>query len=107
MYKVFLSYAQLKEYVALLVEIGLLEYEAAEQKYRTTEKGMKFMGVYQHMDNLAGPMTGQTIREKVCKCRSKSSPLVVLSYGTARVLTLESGDRHRSEYNETYGLKEQ
>ena len=63
MYKAFLSYAQLKEYVALLVENGLLEYEAAEQKYRTTEKGMKFMGVYQHMDNLAGPMTGQTIRE--------------------------------------------
>jgi predicted transcriptional regulator len=56
MYKAYLSYAQLKEYLAVLIENGLVEYEEGEQKYRTTEKGIKFMQVYRHMDDLAGPV---------------------------------------------------
>jgi predicted transcriptional regulator len=55
MYKAYLSYAQLKEYLSVLMENGLLEYEG-EHKYKTTEKGLKFIRVYQHMDNLSGPM---------------------------------------------------
>jgi predicted transcriptional regulator len=55
MYRAFLSYAQLKEYLTVLEANGLLEYQEGEQMYRTTEKGMKFMRVYQHMDQLAGP----------------------------------------------------
>jgi len=61
MYKAYLSYAQLKEYLSILVENGLLEYEEGEQKYKTTSKGIKFMQVYQHMDSLAGPMTEQVV----------------------------------------------
>jgi predicted transcriptional regulator len=56
MYKAYLSYAQLKEYLSILVENGLLVYEEQEQKYRTTEKGNKFIKAYQHMDMLSGPM---------------------------------------------------
>jgi len=56
MYKAYLSYAQLKEYLSVLEENGLLKYEEGEHKYKTTEKGLKFIRVYQHMDNLSGPM---------------------------------------------------
>ena len=63
MYKAFLSYAQLKEYLSILVENGLLKYDEAEQKYHITDKGTKFMRVYQHMDELSGPMVEETVRE--------------------------------------------
>jgi predicted transcriptional regulator len=56
MYRAYLSYAQLKEYLSILIENGLLEYEDGQHKYKTTEKGIKFMRVYQHMDNLSGPL---------------------------------------------------
>ncbi len=56
MYTAYLSYAQLKEYLSVLLENGLIEYEEGEQKYRTSEKGIKFMRVYQHMDDLTGQM---------------------------------------------------
>lgn len=54
MYKAYLSYAQLKEYLEVLVENGLLEYNNADQTYKTTEKGLKFVRIYQHLDELAG-----------------------------------------------------
>jgi len=60
MYKAYLSYAQLKEYLSILIENGLLHYEEGEHKYKTTEKGIKFMRVYQHMDILSGPLVSRT-----------------------------------------------
>jgi predicted transcriptional regulator len=52
MYKAFLSYAQLKEYLTVLLENGLIEYEEGNRFYRTTEKGMHFLQVYNKMDEL-------------------------------------------------------
>ena len=46
MYKAFLSYAQLKEYLTILMESNLLEYEEGRQFYRTTEKGIRFLHMY-------------------------------------------------------------
>jgi len=57
MYKAYLSYAQLKEYLSIMTENGLLEYVEGEHIYKTTDRGNKFMRVYQHMDDLIGPMT--------------------------------------------------
>jgi predicted transcriptional regulator len=45
MYKAFVSYAQLKEYLSVLLQNGLLSYERSEQIYRTTEKGVRFLDV--------------------------------------------------------------
>jgi predicted transcriptional regulator len=57
MYKAYLSYSQLKEYLSVLVENRLLEYVEVEKKYQTTRKGMKFMKAYDRIDNLTGPLT--------------------------------------------------
>ena len=39
MYKAFLTFTQMREYLGLLIQKGLIEYEEL-QKYRITEKGM-------------------------------------------------------------------
>ena len=52
MYSAYLSYAQLKEYLAVLIEGGLIEHQPAEQKYRTTEKGIKFLETYSQIGTM-------------------------------------------------------
>lgn len=52
MYKAFLSFNQLKEYLAVLVENGLLEYEG-NQTYRTTEKGMRMLQLQNKIEEIA------------------------------------------------------
>jgi predicted transcriptional regulator len=52
MYNVFLSYGQLKEYLALLIQNGLLEYLEGKNSFRTTEKGLKFLKIYEKMEEL-------------------------------------------------------
>jgi len=46
MYKAFLSSSQLKEYLAMLMENSLLEFEEERLFYRTTEKGIRFLQMY-------------------------------------------------------------
>lgn len=46
MYKAFLSYEQLKEYLVLLCENGLLEYNEESRTYKTTYKGIRFLEIY-------------------------------------------------------------
>ena len=52
MYKAYLSFNQLREYLTLLVENGLIEYEGG-QTYRTTEKGMRVLHLQNEMDKVA------------------------------------------------------
>jgi predicted transcriptional regulator len=60
MYKAFLSYAQLKEYLTVLIENRLLEYIEGEQIYRTTEKGNRFLKIY----NQIGEYVAADVSEK-------------------------------------------
>jgi predicted transcriptional regulator len=43
MYKAFLSYVQLKEYLSVLIENNLLEYIDGTHKFKTTEKGLNYL----------------------------------------------------------------
>ena len=52
MYKAFLSYAQLNEYLDVLIANGLLEYQQSEGIYRTTAKGKKFLELSNDMGQL-------------------------------------------------------
>jgi predicted transcriptional regulator len=40
MYKAFLSYSQLREYLSVLIENNLLEYIEGTHKFKTSEKGL-------------------------------------------------------------------
>jgi predicted transcriptional regulator len=50
MYKAFLSYAQLKEYLRVLTENNLLNYDVYTQIFKTTEKSLRFLDTYNQMD---------------------------------------------------------
>jgi predicted transcriptional regulator len=54
MYSAYLSYSQLKEYLAMLIENGLIEHMPAENQFRTTEKGLKYMKTYDQMSTMTG-----------------------------------------------------
>lgn len=43
MYKAYLSYTQLKEYLSLLEGSGMVKYEEGTQVYKITDKGRKFL----------------------------------------------------------------
>ena len=52
MYKAFLSFEQLKEYLTVLQEKGLIEYEEGQKTYRTTTKGMRLLQIVNNMEEL-------------------------------------------------------
>jgi predicted transcriptional regulator len=52
MYKAFLSYAQLKEYLSVLIENNLLEYLEGSQTYKTTEKGFNLLKMHNEIGEL-------------------------------------------------------
>jgi predicted transcriptional regulator len=59
MYKSFLSYAQLKEYLSVLIENNLIESLEGTQTYKTTEKGLNFL----KMHNEIGELLQTTIKK--------------------------------------------
>ena len=52
MYRALLSYKQMKEYVNLLTEKGMLVYDPARSTFKTTEKGHRFLQIYDHLDQI-------------------------------------------------------
>ncbi len=52
MYKAFLSYRQLKEYLELLIEKDLLRYDSITHTYKTTEKGMRLLQSCNELDEM-------------------------------------------------------
>ena len=59
MYKAYLSYAQLKEYLSVLIENNLLEYIEGTQTYKTTEKGLNFL----KMNNEIGELLQNPVKK--------------------------------------------
>jgi predicted transcriptional regulator len=54
MYKAFLSYAQLKEYLEMLIQNDLVTHETGDI-YRTTSKGIRFIATSQKLGGLLVP----------------------------------------------------
>jgi len=50
MYGAYLSYVQLKDYLKVLLENGLLAYDEHKLQYKTTEKGRMFLKTYDKVD---------------------------------------------------------
>jgi predicted transcriptional regulator len=56
MYMAYLSYAQLKEYLTVMIENNLLEYTKGDSQFKITEKGLKFLRAYDQMANITGQL---------------------------------------------------
>jgi predicted transcriptional regulator len=52
LYKAYLSYQHLKEYLSLLLENGLIIYQEEGRIYRTTEKGLHFLSLYGRLNEV-------------------------------------------------------
>ena len=52
MYFAFLSYNQVKEYLSILIENNLVEYLDGGYKFKTTEKGLFFLKMYNEIGEL-------------------------------------------------------
>lgn len=52
MYKAFLNYAQLKEYLTILTDNGLLSYDVGTQTFKTSKKALTFLKACNQLDQL-------------------------------------------------------
>ena len=52
MYTAFLSYNQLKEYLSVLIENNLIEYLDGTKTFKTTEKGLNYLKMYNEIGEL-------------------------------------------------------
>ncbi len=59
MYKAYLSYTQVKEYLSFLLENDLIKYEEGSQLYRITERGLHFLQVYGEISDLVTPKSSK------------------------------------------------
>ena len=57
MYFAFLSYNQLKEYLSILIENNLIAYLDGTHKFKTTEKGLTFLKMYNEIGELLNATT--------------------------------------------------
>jgi predicted transcriptional regulator len=49
MYQAFLNYNQLEEHLLFLMKRRLLHYDGNTRTFRTTEKGLRFLELYNHI----------------------------------------------------------
>jgi len=64
MYSAFLSFEQLKQYLAYLLERDLIEHEEISQKFRTTEKGMRVLKLQNQINDEFIPVMTESKHER-------------------------------------------
>lgn len=52
MYKAYLSFGQIKEYLSVLTENDLLSYDTHTQTFKTTKRGLMFLKAYNQMHDM-------------------------------------------------------
>jgi predicted transcriptional regulator len=60
LYKVLVNHPRLQEYWTVLTESDLLSYDVDTQKFKTTEKGLKFLKAYNEAGKLIEANTSTT-----------------------------------------------
>jgi predicted transcriptional regulator len=53
MYEAFMSFSQSEEYVGLLLRNGLLEHDELKKTYKTTEKGLRLLELFNRLHEIA------------------------------------------------------
>jgi predicted transcriptional regulator len=63
MHKSFLSYAQMKQYVSLLIDAGLIKYEQGNRRraYKITDTGLRFLHLHSQLGELLTNLSSKTI----------------------------------------------
>ena len=59
MYRAFLSFPQLKEYLEMLTDSGMLEYSEKERMYHTTDAGKHFLKMYKEVGQMIYPQNAK------------------------------------------------
>jgi predicted transcriptional regulator len=52
MYKAYLSFGQLKEYLSVLTDNGLLSYDTHTQTFKISERGLRLLDAYNQMHDM-------------------------------------------------------
>jgi predicted transcriptional regulator len=52
MFDIYLSFYPTKEYLLLLLENGLIDYQKGERTFKTTEKGIHFLNIHNNFRQL-------------------------------------------------------
>jgi hypothetical protein len=76
MYRAYLSYSQLQDYLKLLQERNLIEYGTGSQQYTLTQKGIQFMSAYEKIDDL---ILSTDQRNAIQKRKIEAEPLSTIS----------------------------
>ena len=63
MYGAYLSFAQVKEYLAFLQSKGLLTYEEGTSLYRLTAKGLQCLSTFEDMNDMIGLTTNNSLEQ--------------------------------------------
>jgi predicted transcriptional regulator len=61
-YNAFLNYQQLKDYLTILIEGGLLGYDSIMCTFKTTEKGRMLLQAYNQIDQILRTTTNLGIK---------------------------------------------
>ena len=64
MYSAYLSFTQLKEYLAFLNENGLLTHDEVSLTFRTTPKGYEFIDAYNRLIEISGLAVTESPRKQ-------------------------------------------
>ena len=65
MYAALVSYDQMKENLAALTEKGLLRYNEDTQTFSTTEKGLRFLQIYNQIDDMIKEEEQQPLQQQM------------------------------------------
>ncbi len=53
MYKAFLSYTKVKQYISILIDGGMIKYQEGNRRnYRITDKGIRFLDLHNQLGEL-------------------------------------------------------